>query len=474
MVDENGVSFQGKYVYECPANCQFYSAVQVARPSFVEDYEIQCQPLGFCGDGIVLAGTEVCDDGPLNGSYNACSADCQTDYGEFGGCADGQIQSQFGEVCDPGIVIQVKAHLTDGSQHYTSVPVEEVQSAMDTLPTVGGGTPKTYQWCLDQSGDTCWTQFQCLPDGTCPLSGLPCVSGCHVLTIYKPTGAQTIYAHDQENSCNWDCQEYGPYCGDSVKQSPQEECDGGDGVIYTGDACTKDGIPGQFVQLCSNECTLLPEKCLVNQSSEPLGASPAVCGNGVHEPNGGEECDNGASNGSVCAAQYGESCTYCSNICKKVTLTGGTCGDGIKQLQEQCDTNDVGTKTCANSTEFPAGIVQCNVDCTLNYDACTYVYCGDGILGGAEECDGDTFPSDVLCSEGGPLCDSSCKIDLSQCGSVCGDGIRQATEECEGFDFGGLDCGDFTFGGGFFGDGDKELYCTNSCTIDDSECHEVI
>jgi len=85
--------------------------------------------------------------------------------------------------------------------------------------------------------------------------------------------------------CNSTCSSitlYGPFCGDNVKNSPYEECDGLDGV----------GIH----QSCSQECKLI---CL------------PFCGDGII--NNGEECDDGNSmNGDGCSSN----CTIEKQICE--------------------------------------------------------------------------------------------------------------------------------------------------------------
>ena len=51
-----------------------------------------------CGDG-TKEGTEACDDGANNGLYGYCNSDC-SDMGPR--CGDGALQSEDGEVCEPG------------------------------------------------------------------------------------------------------------------------------------------------------------------------------------------------------------------------------------------------------------------------------------------------------------------------------------------------------------------------------------
>lgn len=57
---------------------------------------------------------------------------------------------------------------------------------------------------------------------------------------------------------------------------------------------------------------------------------------------------------------------------QKVTITAivpGVCGNGIKEINEQCDGNDFGGQTCSNFG-FSGGSLSCNSNCTVNTSGC--------------------------------------------------------------------------------------------------------
>lgn len=160
------------------------------------------------------------------------------------------------------------------------------------------------------------------------------------------------------------------------------------------------------------------------------------------------------------------------------------CGDGLVQGTEECDGNDLAGQSC--DAMGATGTLRCTAACTFDTCDCTWedfeqpgcgpAVCGDGILGGTEECDGTEFGGDEgwvpSCEEavgpgyqGAVFCTADCRLGTSSC-FLCGDGIVQGEEECDGtpVDEQGtpLVCA---------APGEAvALACTAECTIDDSAC----
>lgn len=153
---------------------------------------------------------------------------------------------------------------------------------------------------------------------------------------------------------NMDFGNYLPFCGNNILDEG-EGCD--DGNTENGDGCSSVcQIEEVQEPICGNGEVEEGEECDDGNTEDGDGCSAIceieeeqedpVCGNGILEE--GEGCDSGENNGQACSPLYGGDCSYCSNECQEITLTGPHCGDGIKNGNEECD-----------------GGNNCKSDCTL-------------------------------------------------------------------------------------------------------------
>ncbi|MBD3203005.1 MAG: VWA domain-containing protein [Candidatus Lokiarchaeota archaeon] len=160
------------------------------------------------------------------------------------------------------------------------------------------------------------------------------------------------------------------------------------------------------------------------------------CGNGVYEPDLGEECDDGNDN------NY-DSCT---NDCRNAV-----CGDGYLFYSdgEECEPPETTDNHDCIQTQFEclgakAGIRDsygdCDEECGCIYDNFEY-QCIEGECGG--ECD-----SDDDCDDFDPETEDFCNLETCSCEySYCGDGVVDFDEECD-------DANE-----------NEDDYCSNDCTL---------
>ena len=104
-----------------------------------------------------------------------------------------------------------------------------------------------------------------------------------------------------------------------------------------------------------------------------------------------------------------------------VTLLGGgtpaSCGDGVKNLTEDCDDLDLGGLTC-EAVGFESGTLTCSPGCGLDVSGCVST-CGNGTIEGSEECDFGDLDGATCPDEGflfGTLaCGAGCLFDPNGC-----------------------------------------------------------
>lgn len=373
-----------------------------------------CTGMGeYCGDG-TQNGPETCDDGVNNGSYGYCNAECS---GPATGCGDGILQTSEGEVCDDGVDNGTYDHCKSDCSGHGPYCGDGIQNGEETCddgaengnynkcnetcdgqgPHCGDGSLQGDEVCDDganngnydycaadcsgpglRCGDGIQNGGETCDDGLLNGSEGYCSSDCSGPHEYCGDGTQngTEACDDGENNgtqgyCKSDCSGMVEYCGDGIKNGT-EECDNGENngttqCTYGETSCKvctdmckeQDGIPsycgdnqtdsgnGEVCDDGSNNGLyyfLSPGYC--NSNCDGYGEG-GYCGDGVTA--GDEECDDGSNNGEP---------GYCSSICG----TTESCGNGVVESGEFCDTDDF---VCGSIGQFTSGSVACPVDCSV-------------------------------------------------------------------------------------------------------------
>ena len=128
---------------------------------------------------------------------------------------------------------------------------------------------------------------------------------------------------------------------------------------------------------------------------------------------------------------------------------------------------------CIDSSSVQCGFGLCPEGSTCDETAktCIPAGCGDGVVTGAEECDG-TVPAGFNCTSfgfyapAGLACSSSCKLDTSACGAVCGDHVINGPELCDGIPPVAQSCSDYGFSIGRLG-------CSVECAPSFQQCQSI-
>ena len=243
-----------------------------------------------------------------------------------------------------------------------------------------------------------------------------------------------------------------PTCGDG-DLSGAELCDGD--KFRSGVKLCPAGMEEveEPVYTCTDTCLIdISLACRVKSDGQG-DKCENLCGNG--ELNEGELCDGDAfadgakacPDGMILVDEDAFACTAYCGIDFSQACVVPSCGNGQLDDNEICDgeafADDV--QVCpAGTTAKENPVFVCTDKCQLDISAaCTpneLVQCGDGVLSGAEVCDGDKFaegakacPGDMVELESAVYaCTDTCQIDFTKAcvSSICGDG--KVTGACEG------------------------------------------
>ncbi|MBI4126665.1 MAG: DUF4215 domain-containing protein [Deltaproteobacteria bacterium] len=422
------------------------------------DVDADCNScvVATCGDGVVRAGVEECDDGNTNQSDDCRS--CRLPF-----CGDGIPDS--GEQCDDGDGID-SDECTNACQLARcgdSIRGLDEECDFGGVDTTTCNANCTYVACRDgyfnEVAEQCERDFDttgsCDDDCTVTVCGDGLVNDRAGETCDDNNNVTESCAYGERTCevCASNCQEglgITSFCGDGDENGSDEQCD--DGNLVDTDACTNtcqdarcgDGFVGPG-EACDDGNEVNTDMC-TNACQSPR------CGDGFIQS--GEACDDGD------AVNSDTSANTCRSTCRLPS-----CGDGVTDEGEGCDDgniddSDACLRTCVSATCGDGAVQSATEQCDNGTGisataanacrlACVRAFCGDGIVDDGEACDdGNNVDGDVCtnacqvarCGDGilGPneACDDANVVDTDACISACrlptcGDGFTQEGEVCD-------------------------------------------
>ncbi len=183
-----------------------------------------------------------------------------------------------------------------------------------------------------------------------------------------------------------------------------------------------------------------------------------------------------------CAPGISVAAEQSSDVVSQLENWATTCGNDALDGFEECDGSDLNGQNCVG-LGYDSGVLACGTEyCTFDVSGCAggSATCGNGVLDVDEQCDLTAeipVPETTTCESlglgiGTLSCTDACAIDSTGCqsqqqGPVCGNNIKEEGEQCDGSDTAGTSCVSLGLGIGSVG-------CTPSCTMDSSSCNQIV
>ncbi|MBP6859306.1 MAG: hypothetical protein KBC69_01625 [Candidatus Magasanikbacteria bacterium] len=188
----------------------------------------------------------------INEDSGVCNFDQEISTVQSGVCGDGKLNLDKGEQCDPQGRVEYQAGCV-GSIKNLKVCNSSCQWVASTtlcsnLSSCGNGVKESGETCDDGNLNGKYNHCNLLCTGLSPLGrcGNGTVESAYEVCDSGLSGQERYSVAGRQNSCAWDCQNWGPYCGDNIVQTEHgESCEGSQ-------VCTINNQPG--IKVCTSDC----------------------------------------------------------------------------------------------------------------------------------------------------------------------------------------------------------------------------